>query len=411
MYKMKFVLLFVSAICFSQQSYSLQDCELAFKQNNLELLAQEYNINQAEADIIQAKIWDLPQLGFTTNLYHPQPSQFFNVGPSKNIELTQLFLLGGKRQMRIDLAKSNKELAKLQYQQWLVDLNFRLKESFYSLYFDHLKLNGLEKQLVYLQDLLKAYKLQTAKGNIALKDEVRLSSMVMALTEDLVQLKKNISEEQNVLKTLTGFQDEIIPQMLSDQQDQLRKEPMFSLEEIQRKALENNADYLSGLLLVNNSQLNEKYQKSLNIPDLTGGLQWNQNSGYFKNEINFTLSIPLPLWRQNEGNVQKAKFQTLQSQKILEQKKRTLENQIASAYQQWQLQYQQFKNISATDLDNLEMVYKGMTDNFRKGNVTLLEFTDFAESYKQSVLQINEIKKQLLIATQEINRLVQTPIF
>ena len=42
-------------------------------------------------------------------------------------------------------------------------------------------------------------------------------------------------------------------------------------------------------------------------------------------------------------------------------------------------------SITPKDLDNLEVVYKGMQDNFRKGNVSLIEFTDFSDSYNESV--------------------------
>ena len=43
---------------FAQKSMSLRQCEEAFRNNNLQLLAEQYNISQADADIIQAKIWD-----------------------------------------------------------------------------------------------------------------------------------------------------------------------------------------------------------------------------------------------------------------------------------------------------------------------------------------------------------------
>ena len=188
-------------------------------------------------------------------------------------------------------------------------------------------------------------------------------------------------------------------------------QPLVSLDELKNKILESNADYLFSLKSIENSKQNEAWQKSLNTPDITGGLQWSQNTGFFKNEADFTIGIPIPLWKQNEGNVKKAQFQTQQNEKNTAFKQRTLQSQLSSAYFTWKNQYDQLQAIPQKDMDNLDLVYKGMTDNFRKGNVTLIEFTDFTESYKQTVLQVNEIKKQILISAEEINRLVQTPIF
>ena len=39
----------------AQKSMSLKECEQVFRSNNLQLLAEQYNISQADADIIQAK--------------------------------------------------------------------------------------------------------------------------------------------------------------------------------------------------------------------------------------------------------------------------------------------------------------------------------------------------------------------
>ena len=81
------------------------------------------------------------------------------------------------------------------------------------------------------------------------------------------------------------------------------------------------------------------------------------------------------------------------------------------AYQTWENQYNQLMSITPKDLDNLEVVYKGMQDNFRKGNVSLIEFTDFSDSYNESVLQMNEMKKQIMISAEELNRLTKNQIF
>ena len=52
-----------------------------------------------------------------------------------------------------------------------------------------------------------------------------------------------------------------------------------------------------------------------------------------------------------------------------------------------------------------------MQDNYRKGNVSLIEFTEISHRYNESVLQMNEMKKQIMISAEELNRLTQTQIF
>lgn len=391
---------------------SLSECENAFQQNNLQLLAEQYSINMADADILQAKIWELPQMSGYINAYNPQDKRVLDAGRAKGFEVTQLIYMGGKKKNEIAFAKSNKELAQLQFSQLLVELRTQLHTNYYNLYYEKLKLENTNKQLGYMNDLLKAYKVQSAKGNVSLKDEVRLQSIVIQLNNDKVGINKNLLEFEQNLKVLTGITEDIEPQISEEEAKQvLTAQPFGDNEELKRKALENNADYLFILKMIDNSKLYAQWQKSLNIPDLNVGAEYDQASGTFNNEINLKVGIPIPLWKSNKGNVEKANFAIKQNQKNAEYQKLNLETKVQSAFQIWKTQYDQLSEIKSTDLSNLDLVYDGMLKNFRNGNISLIEFTDFMESYRQTALQIYDMKNDLMESAIQLNQLVQTKIF
>jgi cobalt-zinc-cadmium efflux system outer membrane protein len=396
----------------AQQQMTLLDCEEAFQKNNLQLLAEQYNINMADADILQAKIWELPQLSGQINAYNPEDRKFFDIGHAKGAQITQLIYMGGKKKNEIAFAKSSKELAQLQFSQLLVDLKVQLHTTYYNLYYEKLKLENTEKQLGYMNDLLAAYKVQAAKGNVSLKDEVRLQSIVIQLNNDKLGINKNIIEFEQNLKILTGITDDIEPQLSdADAKNILAAQPFGDETELQRKALENNADYQYNLKLIDNSKLYAQWQKSLNVPDLNVGAGWDQNGGTFKNEVNLMVGIPLPLWKSNRGNVDKANFAIQQNQKNADFQKLNLETKVQAAYKTWKNQYDQLTGITLTDLNNMDLVYNGMLKNFRNGNVSLIEFTDFMESYRQTALQIYDMKNEIMQSAEQLNQLVQTKIF
>lgn len=402
----------ISSILTAQQQMSLLECENAFQQNNLQLLAEQYSINMADADILQAKIWELPQMSGYINGYNPEDKRFLDAGRAKGFEVTQLIYMGGKKKNEIAFAKSNKELSQLQFSQLLVELRTQLHTNYYDLYYEKLKLENTNKQLGYINDLLKAYKVQSAKGNVSLKDEVRLQSIVIQLNNDKVGINKNILEFEQNLKVLTGITEKIEPQISEEEaKDILASQPFGDETELKRKALENNADYLFILKLIDNSKLFAQWQKSLNIPDLNVGMEYDQASGTFNNEINLKVGIPIPLWKSNKGNVAKANFAIKQNQKNAEFQKLDLETKVESAFQIWKTQYEQLAEIKATDLSNLDLVYNGMLKNFRNGNISLIEFTDFMESYRQTALQIYDMKNELIQSAEKLNQLVQTKIF
>ncbi|REC50868.1 TolC family protein [Chryseobacterium piscium] len=402
----------ISSVISAQQQMSLLECENAFQQNNLQLLAEQYSINMADADILQAKIWELPQMSGYINGYNPQDRRFLDAGRAKGFEVTQLIYMGGKKKNEIAFAKSNKELAQLQFSQLLVELRTQLHTNYYNLYYEKLKLENTNKQLGYMNDLLKAYKVQSAKGNVSLKDEVRLQSIVIQLNNDKVNINKNLLEFEQNLKVLTGITENIEPEISEEEAKLvLTAQPFGDNDELKRKALENNADYLFILKLIDNSKLYAQWQKSLNVPDLNVGAEYDQASGTFNNEINLKVGIPIPLWKSNKGNVEKANYAIKQNQKNAEFRKLNLETKVQSAFQIWKTQYDQLAEIKATDLSNLDLVYDGMLKNFRNGNISLIEFTDFMESYRQTALQIYDMKNDLMESAIQLNQLVQTKIF
>lgn len=402
----------ISSFMAAQRPMSLSDCEEAFRNNNLQVLAEQYNINIADADILQSKIWELPQLSGQINAYNPEDKKAFDVGHAKGAQVTQLIYMGGKKKNEIAFAKSNKELAQLQFSQLLVDLRTQLHTAYFNLYYENLKLDNTNKQLGYMNDLLNAYRIQSAKGNVSLKDEVRLQSIVIQLNNDKLGINKNILEQQRNLKVLTGITEDIEPRLSDNEaKELLASQPFGDDEELKRKALENNADYQYYLKLIDNSKLYAQWQKSLNVPDLNVGAGWDQNGGTFKNEVNLMVGIPLPLWKANQGNVEKANYSIQQNQKNAEYQKLSLETQVEAAFKTWKNQYDQLMEIKTTDLDNLDLVYNGMLKNFRNGNVNLIEFVDFMESYRQTALQIYDMKNEVIQSAEELNQLVQTKIF
>lgn len=292
MNKITTLVLSVSAfVCLSgQQQMSLQDCELAFQKNNLQLLAAQYNISMADAEIMQAKIWELPQIEGYINAINPQDKRVFDVGRAKGLEITQLIYLGGKKKNEIQFAKSNKELSQLQFNQLLVDLRSQLRETYYNLIYEQKKQISIDAQLKYMNELLMAYKVQTDKGNISLKDYVRLQSIVIQLKNDKIEINNNILALQQNMKVLTGNQEKVIPNLPKTEENEiLISQPFGDLEVLQQKALQNNADYLYNLKLIDNSKLYAQWQKSLNTPDLNLGAEYDQASGTFNNEVNLKI--------------------------------------------------------------------------------------------------------------------------
>lgn len=408
-----FLLIAMNQMALAQKTVTLEDCETQFLKNNLFLLASHYNIDASKALTIQARIWDNPVISAELNAYNPDRDKYFDIGKQgqKVFGIEQLIYLGGKKRNEIKLAKTNEQLAELQFNDLLRTLKLQLRKSFYTVYYNSKSLETKDKQLAHIEDLINSYSVQAQKGNIPLRDVVRLQSLYLNFKNERMEVVNSNIEEQANLKLLLNSTDEVVPNVSKDEFSKYLKTIDFDLKSFENEAIANRPDYLAKQKEIDANELNVKWQKSLSVPDITLGAKYDQRSGAFNNEANLTVGIPLPLWNQNKGNIKYAKT-ILEQSKIEKQNfELQLQTEITSAWNKWDESRKNYVLIKPTVNSDFEAVYNGILTNFQKRNISLLEFTDFMESYNQANVQVNELKKKLALSAEELNSTINKDLF
>ena len=409
-----FLLLFVNCIIATAQNpTTLTEAEQQMQKNNLLLIAEQYNISASRAAVIQAKIWSQPYLLVEANMINPQNNKTFDIGNQgqKAVSIQQLIYMGGKKRNEIDFAKTNVAIAELQFEQLIRNLKFQLAETFYTIYYDQEKVNTIEKQISKLDTLLTNYEIQAEKGNVPLKDVVRLQSLVLNLKKEKNELDVNIIEEQQTIALITGILEPIVP--IVNEKELIFKYDSKSItkDSLVLVAVSNNLEYLTAIKISESQEVFLKWQKSLAVPDLTAGLAYDQRGGAFQNQIDFTLGIPLPLWNKNRGNIQLASAQAKQANVHREYQRMELESRVEMLWRLWLNKKNQLETINQSVTDNMDIVYIGMLHNFERRNASLLEFTDFMESFNQTIIYVSEVKKSLIMASLRLNYITNKEIF
>jgi outer membrane protein, heavy metal efflux system len=407
------VLLLLNQLLHAQKKLDLNASEEQFLKNNLLLLARHYNIDAAKAQTIQAKIWDLPFFSGEFNLINPTDGNVLDVAGrgQKAFAIQQLIYLGNKKKNQIELSKINEQLAELDFQELLRNLKFQLRQSFYTIYFNNKKIETTDLQISQISELVKAYADQAQKGNVPLKELVRLQSLLISFRNERIEIVNNTIEEQNTLKLILNETDNIVPVYDEINFVKYTKENIGTVGELATIAIENRPDYLLANKNIESNEMNIKWQKSLAKPDLTVGLSYDQRGGAFNNQVNATFGIPLNLWNRNKGNIQLAQVVLQQSKADKQNLTQRLQTEIATNLNKWneaKINYQQLPTTTIADFDE---VYKGILLNFQKRNVSILEFTDFMESYNTMSLQLNELKKRVALTAEELNSVLNYNVF
>ncbi len=395
----------------TQTKMSLEDAEKMFLQNNLLLLAKQYNISAQQAYIIQARSYPNPIFSADFNIVDPQNHKYFHVDETgqKSFQVQQLILLGGKRKTEIDIAKQNKILAESEFSELLRNLKFQLTQAFFTINSERTIIENYDKQLQILDTIITAYKKQVDKGNIPLKDIIRLKSVYIKLDGNRAELAADYSEQQKQLKLLIQTNQEVIP--VVDNNSYKNYIELKPLNDLQTIALANRPDLMiadEGAII---AALNLKLQKRQTVPDIAVNSSYDQRGGAFINQINGGISLPLPVFNTNRGNIKAAAFDKKEMDLFVAGKKLEVELDIQQAWLNMQRNIKEYNKVIILFNEEFTQVNKGVNDNFQQRNISILEFVDFVESYNESLADFERIKKQLALSAAQINYVTATKIY
>jgi len=158
------------------------------------------------------------------------------------------------------------------------------------------------------------------------------------------------------------------------------------------------------------NQQNYALQKSLRVPDLTLGAEFDKRGSYINNASFLNAAIDLPFFNRNQGNIKAAKISIDQSKTQLELQRQTVENDVQKAYVKLLTTNKMLQSFDPGFRSQFQRLMDGVTDNFLKRNISLIDFTDFVESYKNNVLQLNQLQNDRMQAIEALNFSIGKPI-
>lgn len=392
---------------------TLPDAEQQLLQKNIPLLVQKYSIDSAKAGIITARLYDNPQVTFENVLYSHTEKKWFDLGYTgqNSLQVQQLIKLAGKRNKAVKLAQSGVKLSEYEFYDLLRTLRFSLRDNFYDLYYKQQSLSTYQNQIAFLQKVVKAFTEQKELGNIAPKEVIRIKSLLYDLQHDQLQLQEDIRQTVSDLALLIRIPATvyIVPELPA-----LTGKPpvlQYSYEALLDTARHNRYDLKITRESVNYSQLNLRLQKAMAVPDLQVGFSYDKQGNFERNYNGLNVSMPLPFFNRNQGNIKTAKVLAESSKAQLQGQEDQLSHEVALSLES---ALRTEKLLEDFDPDFGNDYTKMMTEvekNFKSRNLGLLEFLDLYDAYRSNVLKMNELKYDRLHALENINYSTGSQLF
>ena len=403
-------LLLAGKMCAQQVAgtLTLKEAEQRFLERNLSLIAERYNIDMAQAQVLQAKLFENPVISLEQNVYNRLNGKYFDFGKEGEavVEIEQVIHLAGQRNKQVRLEKINKEIAEYQFEEVMRTLRQELNEKFVEVYFLSKSIAIYEKEVNSLQVLLGGMKIQQEKGNISLMEISRLESMLFSLRKEKNERENDLLTTRGELNLLLNLPEDTQVQLSLDE-EVLQQLDLSQLSFADLKPIINERpDQKIARSTVNASRANLKLQKSMAFPEFSVKGNYDRVGNFINDYFAIGVSLSVPIFNRNQGNIKAARFSIQQAGVQQEYAANRADMELFTAYTSLEKATQLYQSTNMDLERNFEKLITGVNENFTRKNISLLEFIDYYDSYKETCIQLYEIKKNVFLAMENLNTVV-----
>jgi len=392
--------------------------QLALKHNH-NLLAAQTTIQQDEALETQANLrpnpalftdWEYLPLGSPSDqnsrLYPPgdPTSQYLHDNTEADLGLSYLFERGKKRQHRLQAAKDVTAQARSLVADNERTLTFNVSSQFFNVQLAESTLELAERDVKSFQQTVDVSEITYKAGGMSEDDFLKIELQLLQFQTDYEQAMMAKDQGLDDLRNMLGYDS--VPADY-DVAGSFDYQPMHAnLEDLQMKALQNRPDLHAAQQGVTAATSQWELQKADGKVDVTGQGNYSHVNGI--NAATVYVSVPLPIFNRNQGNIAQARFAITQTQ---EQEKATSEQvmtDVHDAYTGLQendrvitLYRSRYLEVADKDRDISEFAY-------RHGAASLLDFLDAERSYRATQLAYRQALASYLIALEQLREAVGT---
>ena len=362
--------------------------------HNLNLLAERSNLSIADARIVTAKLRPNPVV--SAGLDYIDMLRAFSRdnqgGPTEyNLRTDFTFERGGKRDLRIEVARDAREVAQLQLLNATRTLVLDVQVAFVDVQQAKDNLALARENLQVFQSIVEVNSMRVRAGDLAKVELVR--TQVAAL-----QFQNAVRLADAKLKTtsvkLQGLMGRTTPSPAFDVAGEMRRdtEPVV-LEEVRAQALELRPDLLALRRDQARSQAEIRSQMALGKVDFTLGAEYHRefHNGN-ANALGVFFQAPLPVWNRNQGEIERARQEQQQILARIRAAESDLENEVRNAWTQYATSRSLLESIEHDLLDQAREVRSTMEYSYRRGEASLVEFLDAQRAFNDARQSANDAR-------------------
>jgi len=386
---------------------SLQEAEKLFLDRNLQLLAEYLDVEMHQAQVRQARLWQNPEFTVEHQMINRDHSGPIGFRSSDNtaFEIEQVLSTAGKRSRTIRLRELEREQAEHRFDRVLRELKGSLREHFFDLAYLNRKEVLYRRQISSLERVLGSFEELQSRGDIARVETLRLHGLLVELEKEFLEVRDERRELERALGLLLHLEHGIPrPQLPDDLEPYLHSAEPFDSRQLLQTALMKRHDLRELNAASSAARQNMRKERSSAWPDVGIGLVYDRLDGVVENYWGVSLNVQVPLFNRNQGAIQAARHRIRQADYQLSHHQYAITGEITRAVNRFEDTLTLYERIDPDYEEDFSLLIETLLHQYREGDIRLVEFIDYYNSFRESMIHIWSVRRDLLNAAEQLNQ-------
>lgn len=293
------------------------------------------------------------------------------------LQLNQPFELGNKRQARIDAADARYEVAGADIEARKAEIRAAVITAFYEVLAAQERTVLAQSSRDLAQRARDAVAKRVLAGKVSPVEETKSRVAESAVRVELSQAQRDLGAARKRLSSLWGNPNPRFTEA-AGHLDSLSVTP--SLESLTRRLDESPAIKRAKLEIEQRNAFAE-LEKAKRVPDLTVSMGAKRNEELGINQAILGLSIPIPVFDRNQGNLQEALSRTEKARDELRALQIQQSTLLATAYERYRATQEEIDTIRTDILPGARSAYDAAVKGFEYGKFSFLDVLDAQRTF------------------------------
>jgi cobalt-zinc-cadmium efflux system outer membrane protein len=379
-----------------------QAVDLALSHNH-SLQAARTEILQNEAQEITAGLRPNPTLSGDAQfipLFSPNAfsSDYLDQGQQFDIGFGYLFERGQKRRRRLQVARDQTAVTRSQIADMERTTTFNVAQQFVSVLLAESVLDFATQDLKDFQQVVEVGEAQYKAGAISEGDYLKIKLQLLQFQTDVSSAHLARVQALISLRALLGY-DAVAADF--DVMGDLAYRPVTSnLIDLQARALRERPDLKAAQMGVIAAESQIKLAQANGKQDITSSLDYTHVGGV--NSASLFMSMPLPIFDRNQGEIARTRFALTQAQQSREAASETVLGDISSAYESVRSNNEVVQLYISGYLKQAQDSREITGYAYHRGAVGLLDFLDAERSYRATQLAYRQALASYMTAVEQL---------